>query len=152
MINRTQLSSSGTFLFKYVLPFGMFLLTFMELMYLIFLGRFLEKEFLFILIMLFFFLLIVCAIFLSQMLKLHNVYYDQKETWVESFGRIRKFNNSEIKKATQILMYSYKLEFYDNRLKSVLFIAHLNDVLPALLRNKKPYSIKIYEETIKLNQ
>lgn len=97
------------------------------------------------------FLLILCAFFLFRLINLHNVYYDQKETWVESFGKTRKFNNSEIKKVTQILMYSYKLEFYDNRLKSVLFIAHLNDVLPALLRGSKPYSIKIYEETLKLS-
>lgn len=151
MTNKTRLSSTGTFFFKYVLPIGIFFLTFMELMYLIFWGRFLDKEFLFILIMLFFFLLILCAFFLFRLINLHNVYYDQKETWVESFGKTRKFNNSEIKKVTQILMYSYKLDFYDNRLKSVLFIAHLNDVLPTILRSGKPYSIKIYEKTLKLN-
>lgn len=151
MTNKTQLSSSGTFFFKYVLPLGMFFLTFMALIYLIFFGRFLDKEFLFILIMLSLFLLILCVFFLFRLINLHNVYYDQKETWVESFGKTRKFNNSEIKKVTQILMYSYKLEFYDNRLKSVLFIAHLNDILPALLRGSKPYSIKIYEETLKLS-
>ena len=151
MTNKTQLSSSGTFFFKYVLPLGMFFLTFMALIYLIFFGRFLDKEFLFILIMLSLFLLILCVFFLFRLINLHNVYYDQKETWVESFGKTRKFNNSEIKKVTQILMYSYKLEFYDNRLKSVLFIALFNDVLPALLRGSKPYSIKIYEETLKLS-
>lgn len=151
MTNKTQLSSSGTFFFKYVLPSGMFFLTFMALIYLIFFGRFLDKEFLFILIMLSLFLLILCVFFLFRLINLHNVYYDQKETWVGSFGKTRKFNNSEIKKVTQILMYSYKLEFYDNRLKSVLFIAHLNDILPALLRGSKPYSIKIYEETLKLS-
>ncbi|MGI6047934.1 MAG: hypothetical protein ACOYEG_08010 [Petrimonas sp.] len=150
MTNKTQLSSSGTFFFKYVLPLGVFFLTFMELMYIIFFGRFLDKEFLFILTMLFFFLLILCAFFLFCLISLHNVYYYQKETWVESFGRTRKFDNKEIKKVTQFLMYSYKLEFYDKNTKSIWFIAHLNDVLPALLKNKKPYSIKIYEETLKM--
>lgn len=150
MINKTQLSSSGTFLFKYILPFGIFLLTLLELMYIIFFARFLEKDFLFILIMIFFFLLIGCAVCI-WLLKHHNVYYDKKETWVESFGKIRKFDNSEIKKVTLFLTYNYKLEFYDKNTKSIWFIAHLNDVLPTLIGNRKPYSIKIYEETLRLN-
>lgn len=151
MINRIQLSSSGTFFFKYVLPLGVFFVTFMELMYLMFFGRFLEKEFLFILIILFFFLLILCAFFLFRLISLHNVYYNQKETWVESFGKIRKFDNKEVKKVSQLLMYSYKLEFYDENTKSIWFIAHINDILSALFKNKKPHSIKYYEETLKLN-
>ncbi len=68
MTNKAQLSSSGTFFFKYVLPLSIFFLTFIELVYMIFLGRFLDKEFLFILIMLFFFLLILCVFFVFRLI------------------------------------------------------------------------------------
>lgn len=147
MTNNTQLSSSGTFLFKYIIPLGIYFITLMEFVYILVFARFLEKDFLFILIMIFFFLLIVCAI-ATWLLKHHNVYYNQKETYVESFGKIRKFDNSEIKKVTCFLMYSYKLEFWDKTNKDIWFIAHLNDVLPILTTNRKPYSIKIYEKTL----
>ena len=139
-----KISSNVTFVYKYIIPSLVIMITLVLLSS--FFVDFLKLE-VAARVFLLFFAFIFCLLMIP-LIRLHFIYYNNKFTFIKGLKVNKKISNRDVVKVKRFMVYFYRLFYLENEIiKKAIFMPHIQEMLVHFLG--KPESIRKYESKIK---